>query len=63
MFDYGTSVTLRVIPNAGFAFTGWTGATCLVGGATNTSCAFQVKANTTATPNYRPRTLVRREFK
>jgi hypothetical protein len=58
VFDYSTPVVLRALPNPGFVFTSWTGVTCVPGGATNASCAFQLKANTTATPNYRPRTVV-----
>ena len=58
VFDYGTPVVLRALPNPGFVFTSWTGVTCAPGGATNASCAFQLKANTTATPSYRPRTVV-----
>ena len=57
-YDYGTSVVLRATADPGAVFTGWTGVTCLAGGAANASCAFQLKANTTATPTFRPRTLV-----
>ena len=55
--DYGTPVTLQATPVTGFAFVNWTGVTCL-GGATNATCAFVLKANTTVTPNYRARTTV-----
>src|SRR5262249_18466130 len=55
--DYGTPVTLQATPVAGFTFVNWTGVTCL-GAATNTTCSFVLKANTTVTPNYRVGTTV-----
>ena len=55
--DYGTPVTLHATPVAGFVFVNWTGITCL-GAATNTTCSFALKANTTVTPNYRAGTTV-----
>jgi hypothetical protein len=56
VFDYGTPVTLQATPNTGFLFVNWTGTVCA--GSANTTCAFQLKANVTATPNFRARTLV-----
>src|SRR4029078_4109272 len=58
LYDFCTPVLLRAPPDAGTVFTGWTGVTCTVGGATNASCAFKLTANTTATPTFRPGTLV-----
>src|SRR5262249_47178426 len=58
LYDYGTLVVLRATSDTGFAFAGWTGVTCLVGGAMNASCAFRLTANVTATPAFRPRTVV-----
>jgi hypothetical protein len=57
VFDYGTSVVLRAVPNEGFVFVSWAGVTC-PGGATNATCAFPLRANVTATPTFRARTLV-----
>ena len=37
-------------------FTSWSGTACV--GSTNPSCSFTLRANTTATPNFRARTLV-----
>jgi len=54
--DYGTPVTLRATANPGFTFVNWTGTVCA--GSTNASCFFQLKANTSITPNFRARTLV-----
>jgi hypothetical protein len=56
VFDYGTPVTLRATPKAGFAFVNWTGTACA--GSTNATCAFALKANVSVTPNFRARTLV-----
>jgi uncharacterized repeat protein (TIGR02543 family) len=56
--DYGTPVLLRAVPDPGLAFVKWSGVSCLKGGAANASCAFVLKGNVTATPSYRPRTLV-----
>src|SRR5262249_29522738 len=58
IYDFGTPVVLRATADDGAVFAGWTGVTCLVGGALNASCAFRLTANTTATPIFRPRTRV-----
>jgi hypothetical protein len=55
-FDYGTAVSLLATPNPGFMFVSWTGTACA--GSTSTTCLLTLKANTTATPNFRARTLV-----
>jgi plastocyanin len=57
VFDYGTALQLYAYPDPGFIFVNWTGVTC-TGGNTNATCAFTLTANTTATPNYRRRTVV-----
>ena len=56
--DYGTAVTLRATPIPGTRFVNWTGVSCLKGGATNASCAFVLRGNTTATPTFRDITSV-----
>ncbi len=56
--DYGTMVTLQATPIPGTRFVSWTGVSCLRGGATNASCAFVLRGNTTATPTYRDITSV-----
>ena len=58
IFDFGTPVLVQATADPGAVFTGWTGVTCQFGGAGNTSCAFLLKANTTAVPTFRPRTRV-----
>src|SRR6185295_8153531 len=57
VFDYGTPLQLYAYPDPGYAFVNWTGVTC-TGGNTNDTCSFTLTANTTATPNYRRRTVV-----
>ena len=57
LYDFGTPVLLRATADPGAVFMTWTGVTC-VGGAANASCAFKLTANTTATPTFRPRTVV-----
>ena len=49
--NYGTPVTLQAAANTGYAFVNWTGVTC-AGGATNATCAFVLKANTSVTPEF-----------
>jgi uncharacterized repeat protein (TIGR02543 family) len=59
VFDYSTPVLLRATPGVGFAFAGWSGVTCLAGGAANASCAFLLTGNVTAaTPTFRVGTRV-----
>jgi hypothetical protein len=55
--NYGMPVTLQAAANIGYTFVNWTGVIC-AGGATNATCAFVLKANTTLTPNFRARTVV-----
>jgi hypothetical protein len=57
VFDYGTPVALQATPDEGFVFVRWTGIAC-AGGATNATCAFPLRANVTATPAFRARTLL-----
>jgi uncharacterized repeat protein (TIGR02543 family) len=57
VYDFGTPVLLHATADPGAIFMGWTGVTCQPGSASN-DCAFLLKANTTATPTFRPRTRV-----
>jgi plastocyanin len=57
VFDYGTSLQLFAYPDPGYVLVNWTGVTC-TGGNTHDTCAFTLTGNTTATPNYRRRTVV-----
>jgi len=57
LIDYGTAVHLFASPDTGVVFVNWTGVVC-TNGNTHDECLFNLKANTTATPHYRRRTLV-----
>ena len=58
--DFNTLVHLQATADTGLVFVNWTGTSpCSLGArATNASCLFQIQGNVTATPNYRPGTVV-----
>jgi uncharacterized repeat protein (TIGR02543 family) len=47
-FDAGTTVTLNAIPNAGYAFTSWSGACS----GTSPTCTLTLNGNTTVAPTF-----------
>ena len=49
-FASGTAITLTAVPNSGATFTSWSGGACA--GSTNTTCMFNISANTSETATF-----------